>query len=295
MEDKPRTQASKDMKISGRIRLFKYISFTALNSLIESGAFKVTYRTDCNDPQEMLEYGVDPKCGGLYSERGFLSFSKNGNSAPMWGNYAEHYKGACIEFEFEYLDPAMGNSDLTDERQILNDVQTLKEMGYEVNYLNAKHSTCLPSKISRLLISCKYSENHFRVPPPPCSETEEEALRRAEDFLWAVTCTKDKDWAYEEEVRMLVSNKQDIVSILKKESKKIYLTKLPTPYIKKIILGPLSEHNSDDIALQIEKKRRERPEHEVYIPECVDVLKAKFSKYKYKLNYTNEEEIDILD
>ena len=80
-------------EVAGRIRLYKYISQKALNGLIENGTFKVTYREDCNDPQEMLEYGVDPQISRPYSERGFLSFSKNDNCAPLWGNYAEQYQG----------------------------------------------------------------------------------------------------------------------------------------------------------------------------------------------------------
>lgn len=34
---------------------------------------------------------------------GFVSMTSDNNSPPMWGNYADKYKGACIEFTFPYF------------------------------------------------------------------------------------------------------------------------------------------------------------------------------------------------
>lgn len=51
----------------------------------------------------MTPSGYLPHQENMYSNRGFLSFTTKSDCAPLWGNYADKYAGACIEFEFDYF------------------------------------------------------------------------------------------------------------------------------------------------------------------------------------------------
>ena len=281
--------------IAGKVTLYKYISVKGLEGLIRNGSFKVTYRTNCNDPQEMTPAG---RVGdfSMYDYRGFLSFTKNGNNSPRWGNYADSYTGACIEFEFDYFSDSNIRESEPEEKLLLERVCDLRKMGFEVKFFNAffDGTKYVPSGQSRLLIDCIYSREHRRVEWPHGSETWEGAKRNAEYFAWAIMCTKDKAWEYEDEVRMPIYRSRDILNPDEEDKREtaLVLTKVPTKYIKRIILGPLSKYTEESVRNAISRNRKQQEEMDTYIPSDAEVVKAQFSKYSYELNYTGQEEDD---
>ena len=84
------------------ITLYKYITPIALASLIQHGDLKLTYRKDANDPFECLPDGYSPQ-DKVLSHLGIVSLTGNKSNHPMWGNYADKYRGACIEFQMKYF------------------------------------------------------------------------------------------------------------------------------------------------------------------------------------------------
>lgn len=278
--------------ISYTVTLYKYISRLALIKLIREGAFKVTFCNDCNDPQEMLPSGNLPSEPNIYSDRGFISFSKDGNNAPMWGNYASSYCGACVKFEFPCFDADKISSANPEEMHILKYTRYLKEKGFNVNFFNAffHEGIFKPSRVSRVLVDCNYAAEHNRVRWPECSQCWEEAERKADVFAWELMCTKDVGWSYEKEVRMPLHWQRDLLP--REESSVLRLTRLPIPYIKQIILGPQSRLSASAVAGAISRRKKLFENADNYIPLDVEVIKARFSRYEFALNYTEDEEED---
>lgn len=282
-------------EITGKITLYKYISVNGLNGLIEDGTFKVTYRKNCNDPQELTPAGEVAEIS-MYDHYGFLSFSKDGNNSPLWGNYADHYKGACIEFEFDCFDPEKIEKANEAERGLLLYARRIQDMGFNVKYFNAFYDgdKYIPSGLSRLLIDCLYSKDRSRIEWPQGSETMHEARKRAEEFAWAIMCTKDIGWEYEQEVRMPIYRNRDIINPVDEiRENSLMLTRVPTKYIKKIILGPLCEFTAGELQEKIDEKRQFIDNVDAYMPHDAVVVKAQFSKSSYALNYTGAEESEF--
>lgn len=84
------------------ITLYKYISHEALKGLLKDGSIKLTYQDDANDPFE-----CKPRPSVFKDERlkniGIVSFTTTPNNHPMWGNYADKFRGACLKFVFDYF------------------------------------------------------------------------------------------------------------------------------------------------------------------------------------------------
>ena len=282
-------------EVAGKIKLYKYVTVNGLAGLVDNGAFKVTYRGACNDPQELTPAG-DVLEKSIYDYYGFLSFSKDGNNSSMWGNYAEHYKGACIELEFEYFNADRISEANKEEIQLLQYALRLSHKGFNVRFFNAFYdgNQYIPSGVSRLLIECLYRKNRRRVEWPQGAETMHEAKRQAEEFAWSIMCTKDICWKHEKEVRMPIYRGRDIINHTKQlEKDTVELTRVPTRYIKRIILGPLSEMNESELQTKIDIKRKIIDNADLYIPQDVIVVKAQFSKYLYELNYTGRDENEL--
>ena len=87
---------------------------------------------------------------------------------------------------------------------------------------------------------------------------------------------------------------RDIINHTKQlEKDTVELTRVPTRYIKRIILGPLSEMNESELQTKIDIKRKIIDNADLYIPQDVIVVKAQFSKYLYELNYTGRDENEL--
>ncbi len=77
--------------------------------VLRTGKIKVTTASDANDPDEIIPcLGRDEpltpelrdmKRFWLSGERGFISLSLSGESNPMWGLYADRFRGLVLAFE----------------------------------------------------------------------------------------------------------------------------------------------------------------------------------------------------
>ena len=271
-------------EVAGKITLYKYISLKALEGLLRFGDFKVSYRKDCNDPQEMTPSGYLPHQENMYSHRGFLSFTTKSDCAPLWGNYADKFAGACIEFEFDYFNLEKLESAVESERNVFEYLEKVTALGFDVKYIKSffdENDKMLKPSIARyLLIKCIYQKDRKRVQHNGMSRSESQAEIDASMYWWRVMCTKDADWEYEDEYRLPLSLHD--VSRVNDGFPPMLFTNIPTPYIRKIILGPeckLSCHEVENM-LYLSKKNI----NDNLLPEDLCVIKAQYTRKSYALN-----------
>ena len=271
-------------EVAGKITLYKYISLKALEGLLRFGDFKVSYRKDCNDPQEMTPSGYLPHQENMYSHRGVLSFTTKSDCAPLWGNYADKFAGACIEFEFDYFNLEKLESAVESERNVFEYLEKVTALGFDVKYIKSffdENDKMLKPSIARyLLIKCIYQKDRKRVQHNGMSRSESQAEIDASMYWWRVMCTKDADWEYEDEYRLPLSLYD--VSRVNDGFPPMLFTNIPTPYIRKIILGPeckLSCHEVENM-LYLSKKNI----NDNLLPEDLCVIKAQYTRKSYALN-----------
>lgn len=271
-------------EVAGKITLYKYISLKALEGLLRFGDFKVSYRKDCNDPQEMTPSGYLPHQENMYSNRGFLSFTTKSDCAPLWGNYADKYAGACIEFEFDYFKSENLENVEENERYVFENLKEVTSLGFDVKYIKAffdENDKMLKTSISRyLLIRCIYQKDRKRVRHNGMAFSESQAKKDASMYWWRVMCTKDADWEYEDEYRLPLSLRD--VSRINDDFPPMLFTNIPTPYIRKIILGPECKLSCYDVEYMLYLNKKNI--HDNLLPEDVCVIKAQYARKSYALN-----------
>ena len=276
-----------------RLKLYKYISEVALIGLIENGDFKVTYRKDCNDPYEMLPAYANPK--NMFSrnnDQGFISFSECPDNATLWGNYADKYAGARVEFEFGYFSENDINLDATNltDNALREHINLLKELGFNAYYISAFNDKGIlkPSIFRHFLIKCKYVKERIKsecVISPGGIPTDEELILQDKIEHFLLTCTKGTDWKEEKECRLLIKSPHDSYKRLLEDEITMEFTKIPTPYIKSILLGPKSKYSTEEVKSWIEKQRNSIAPQKNYIPENVKIMKANYHDYLFSLDY----------
>lgn len=109
------------------MKLYKYLSYDAAMAFLKDGTLRVSQNNSLNDPFEVLlterdrfkireltkksikvndvEYQTYDDISDFINMSGIISLSKNKESMPMWGNYAEDNKGILVEFEVDEDDP----------------------------------------------------------------------------------------------------------------------------------------------------------------------------------------------
>ncbi|MEG0588146.1 MAG: DUF2971 domain-containing protein [Akkermansia sp.] len=86
-----------------RINLYKYVSWEALEKIIENGDLKISTMREVNDPFESLPADLD-RVPEFFDGFGFISLTKTPHNAAMWGHYADSHKGVCLQFSFSVTD-----------------------------------------------------------------------------------------------------------------------------------------------------------------------------------------------
>ena len=275
------------------ITLYKYISEVALHGLIEHGDFRVTYREYCNDPYEMLPAYTNPqKKHNRNDKQGFSSFSECPDNATLWGNYADKYAGARVEFEFGYFsenDINLDDTNLTDNA-LREHINLLKELGFNAYYISAFNDKGIlkPSIFRHFLIKCKYVKERIKsecVISPGGITSEDEMILQSKKEHFLLTCTKGTDWKEEKECRLLIKPPHDSYKRLLEDEITMEFTKIPTPYIKSILLGPKSKYSKEEVKSWIEKQRNSIAPQKNYIPENVKIMKANYHDYLFSLDY----------
>lgn len=264
--------------------LYKYLTPNALFGLLEYGDIRITCQEDVNDPYELLPRGSLPNHES--SSLGFISFTKKPNSPPMWGNYAEKYKGACVKFAFEYFYFRDAKHKQGMGARLADSGIQLKERGMRAYFLQYEEIEPRVAFLSfnNVIVQCSYC----RERPDREKEREQyEGTKEERDIsrsydTWKVLSSKHEDWAYEEEYRLFVLKKDATRTNFK--SPLMRFSSFPTRYIKKIILGPYFDHKIEDIKNIIDLRRREQTAPNPYLPSNLEICKADFSETSYGLN-----------
>lgn len=276
-----------------RITLYKYITPVALEGLIQHGDFKLTYRNGANDPFECLprrsEFSDE-----ILSHIGIISLTRNPKNHPMWGNYADKFRGACVEFSFDYFYTAPDKEPANKGEELALEGIEYKKMGtlvYFIQYWDDENDPSNDMRGGDVLLRCNYSsersENRvmlFDCVPLTFYKTEQHQRQMKEkerifyQKLWRQVSTKHPDWQYENEYRITLREDGCTRSQVVDTGETIHLSNKISRYITKIILGPLSEYSPEQIQEEINKHRQISR-----LPEALRIVKAEFPEHTFDL------------
>ena len=276
-----------------RITLYKYITTLALEGLIEHGDFKLTYRNDANDPFECLPRN-SIFSDEMLSHIGIISLTSNPRNHPMWGNYADKFKGACVEFSFDYFYTNPDKEPANKGEELALEGIEYKKMGtlvYFLQYWNDGDAKRIDMRGGDVLLKCHYSSERseagcmmFDCVPLAYTKTEQYKKRMKEkerifnQKLWRQVSTKHPDWKYEDEYRITMREDGCTRNLELKTGETIHLSNKITRYVTKIILGPFSIFSPEQI---LEKINEHRPVSN--LSENVRVVKAGFPDHSFDL------------
>ncbi len=284
------------------IKLYKYLNSEVLVSFIKEGDLRVTFSEDANDPFEFCPSGHLPPMG-LWKGEGFISFSACNNIPSLWGNYADKYRGACIEFEIPYLNDQGSNSDdlnvkaqkcYRNSRVISSEGREMKVIGFRTDKLEA-------SKIcySRgdALFKCMYSETrsmrdqeYEEIISKIDVGTDEDEKKSVRSFFrtlletYDVIATKHDCWSCEEEYRLTVSREYATRGSFS-HGQLMFFSNRVTRFASSIILAPLSNLKKDEV-----KKLISTSSCKLKIK---SIKQAKFTRDSYLLSMDDPEEIKL--
>lgn len=206
--------------------LFKYYAPSGIVDTIDRDTIKWELPCDENDPFEALACGWDEEVlareivscqglceaflNGLFKSQkiqekishvvAFVSFAERNNNILMWSHYADKYKGACIEFDTNIIEKT---------------IDKLKRVDYAKDECEVREKIPLPHD----------SLGDF-------SDEYQNRVRRSLSY-------KAKEWAYEEEWRLIVPPMAKCMTSLRldKENRSILISRIPQGAIKTLIFG----------------------------------------------------------
>ena len=272
-----------------QLKLYKYMTPIAFASLLEHGDIKLAYRNETNDLFECLPegYGVDED---VLLHLGIVSFTSKATNHPMWGNYADKFRGVCVEFEIDYfhIDPCKKPQNKGE--YLAKEGIEYKSIGTDVYFFqyweDEKHEL-IDTRGGDVILKCKYSDKRSDPNSIGIINTPEDH-RRWQQRLWRQVSTKHTDWKYEEEYRATMRHQR--CSRCQIGLPVMYFSNTFTRYITKIILGPRCEYTTADV-LYIIKKQRGKFGVNAYMPENVKVVKASIRKDSFDIDIPDNGEL----
>ncbi len=277
-----------------QIILYKYITCDALKGLLEYGDIKLTYQDDANDPFE-----CSPRPSVYRDARlkniGIISFTTTPNNHPMWGNYADKFRGACVKFVFDYFYVEPDITPTTKGEELALESIEYKKIGSQVYFLQYREeedANRIDLWDRDVLVRCYYSKersmsgNSFcYVSSKPINSSNLDYVRSYRAFnqkLIRQISTKHPDWSYEDEYRITMK-KSSLTRTINCEGRVIHLSNKLTRYIKKIILGPLSEYNPEDLQAKLIENHSQGKSGVVYLSADTEIVKAQLSEHSFEL------------
>ena len=245
-----------------KIYLHKYLSVAALKALITSHSIKLSFGYEANDCFEMLPGDAAPSNGEnsvAVAKHGFISLSANHDSPYMWGNYADHYKGARLDLVFEVED-----ADKQSKRFVRRD----KGKPRHKYIRNIDRIEFEGSNIEK----CEYEVNRI-----------DKVEKNLEKCTLNIISNKERSWAQEEEYRIIYSISyagmpNPMLSARAIEKGIIYTTKDINHCIYKIALGPLCEMSVSDVKYGLMSEISTRG---------IIVEQLKFNECEYRVAWKN--------
>ena len=203
-------------------RLYKYYSATGIESVISCNTIKWTVPCEENDPFEALASGWD----------------------------LEAVKESCPEFRPEqtpiidgYFNARQAQKKVSHITSFVSFTEDPESVLMWAHYADNHNGACLQFNMNLIqridCIECvKYvnpDEIRDRYPLPHSNQKEDspEYQKRARAFL----AKKSKDWAYEEEWRLIVPPMADFIRCEKADKKYILVSDIPHGAITKLIFG----------------------------------------------------------
>lgn len=265
------------------IALYKYITIKALYSFLNYGDLKITFPEDANDPYEFVSNEEKPE--QRTSEEGFISLSEEENIPSLWGNYAEEYKGACLEFLIPFFTSSTPSSDIKAFVNVF-----CQENDHNAKIIGARAPSRSRDYIKYLgfdpsggdiFYKCRYSDapyckNTKYTPPQTISDKVKDIYRQCMKIFDRIA-TKSTAWHHEKEYRIALSkSKRCLTRIIYVDGKQLYLSDRLKPFCSKIILAPYSPFSVNDAKEIMEKAKP-------WKDKAPKIVRAEFVKGQYKL------------
>lgn len=256
------------------ITLYKYMTSEALYSFLLHRDLKITFPEDANDPFEFLTSEQKPT--ERHSQQGFIALSKDKDNPALWGNYAEEYKGACLEFSIPYVTHSPKYKDNHCYNALAALAKVMSTCDREAYIIGSRGDIYNPNVIDSengdVLYKCLYKESPFNEkepnPPPPKApiifSDEYSTIMKIYDRI----ATKSSAWKHENEYRIAIAREN--ATRIAYNGKKIYLSNRLTPFCKTIILAPYSPFSPADVKL--------------INPSAPPTVKSDFNKGSYSLD-----------
>lgn len=214
-----------------KILLHKYMSVEGLKALLTYHSIKLSFGYEANDCFEMLQGDAVPssnKRTAAVEKHGFISLSARNDSPYMWGNYADHYKGARIDFVFEVeTDKKIENRYFRIDKDKPRNYRLIDvdKIDFDGAYID----------------KCEYEINRI-----------DKVDKRLEKCTRNIISNKERSWAQEEEYRIIYSisvagKPSPWVASAASSNGIIYTTRDINHCIYKIALGPLCEISRKDV------------------------------------------------
>lgn len=275
------------------ITLYKYISLKGLFGFLYHGDLKITTKDDANDPFEFMPSGVDHNDIKV-STKGFISLSKESDNASMWGNYADKFRGACIEFNVPYFinDETLSTTHRVNyiaefSKQLSKDDRDIKITAIRTNKETRQGQVILMGD-GDFLYNCLYKEKRYNktqtYSPPPSIPEEYKPIYGEILSIHDAIATKSMDWKHEKEYRFIISKRH--ATRTEYSDSLMYFSNRITPYASKIILGPLCPHTRKEIRLIYDEAHKKKVLGEM------NINKASFTSDSFKLEVSSSNHDD---
>lgn len=223
------------------LTLYKYVTPAALKGLLEHGDIRISTKDSVNDPYELMVKGLEIN-KHYFNQYGFLSLSANAQSPPMWGNYANLYKGACIEFRIPYFSWKAGHA-YTASAGMGEALRRLKIPVYPLLNSSNETKTTSPSILlnGKSIIKCRYINTRKSLQEIGINLKKSPFREKLKDWILIANFVRSKfaQWHYENEYRIIMQTKQASRHQYVNDNLMIF-SNLLTPYIKRILLSPYS-------------------------------------------------------
>lgn len=222
---------------SHKIRLFQYVPWNVVETIITSGYMKSTLPSECNDVLEHIGACLSKQDFTVQKELqkintvGMLCFSRTSKSSTMWGHYADHHRGAVLSFEIDVIKAQYETKQdilcLVIKDHLKNNSNLIKYTIHVINYSEIRPSLIFNGNGKQLF------------------ETLESQVERFTN--------KGNDWRYEQEMRIFVDLKNPDYIYGGK-----YFYNHLLPYLKEIIIGVNHKYGTEYIKTFMKKHGKEK-------------------------------------
>lgn len=222
---------------SHKIRLFQYVPWNVVETIITNGYMKATLPSECNDILEHIGACTSKKDFAVQRELqkintvGMLCFSRTSKSSTMWGHYADHHRGAVLVFEMDVI-------------------KAHYEMKQDILCFVIKDRLKKDSDLIKNIIHVvNYSE---RRPSIIFHEQDKQLFEILDSQIKRFT-NKGNDWKYEQEMRIFLDLKNPDYIYGGK-----YFYNHLLPYLKQIVIGVNHEYGIEYVKTFIKKYRKSK-------------------------------------